>query len=309
MGLEQHTAAAVSAQLKEDARARAQDQRLVWGIPWGFNGLDQLTGGIHQGQLSLIAARPGVGKSFFVGQVAVHVAEYLNTPDGRSRYPNQVVKLVLCEMDEGSFQQRLICQRAKVNMKRVKAGRMTPEQHARFDRAADEIAALPIRYLDSPVSLDGTRKWLEQGPKCAWWCVDYVGIHPAGGGIDEGNPYRKVSFLSGGFRDIARYVAPGLLVCQLSRKAEAREDKRPQLADLRDSGNLEQDASGIVMAIYRPDIYLKTADVDRDMPKDAELLVLKARNSEIGTVNMFWSPTLPGFVDNSALSDDLEFDA
>lgn len=302
------TAAEVSDELLRRTAARRLEPRTVWGLPWGFNGLDTMTGGIHQGQMSLLAARPGVGKSFFAGQVAVNVAQYLMTPDGRERYPNQVVKLVLCEMDKESFQERLIVQRAKVNAKRVRSGRLNEEQWSRYQRAAKEISRLPIEYLDSPLSFEHTKRRIQEGSKCAWWCVDYIGIHPAGSGVDESNPYRKVSFLSGAFRDLARYIAPGLVVCQLSRKAEGREDKRPVLSDLRDSGNLEQDASGAVLAIYRSDMYVKVADEDRNDPKDAELLVLKQRNGEIGTVNLKWAPTLPGFVDMSQLVVDLEDD-
>ena len=96
----------VSRELIKHARARAADPRSIWGIPWGFSGLDALTGGIHLEEMTVTMARPGVGKTQFMGQIGLNVAEYLLTPEGKRLYPDQVVKLVLCEMSARSFQQR-----------------------------------------------------------------------------------------------------------------------------------------------------------------------------------------------------------
>lgn len=300
------TAATVTDALIRGMEQRAKDPRLVWGIPWGFNGLDRLTGGIHTEEMSILMARPGVGKSFFLGQVAIGVAKYLLSDDGRKRAPGAVVRLVLCEMSARQFQERLVCQAAGVHLRRVRAGRLTPAQQAAYREHARLIGDLPIEYLDAPLSLDDTTRWVTKGAPCAWWAVDYIGIHPAGDARLEAEQTRKVAYLSEGFRALARGHAPGLVLAQMNRDIEKRkpEERRPQLSDLRDSGRLEQDASGVVMGLYRPDLYTRVADEDLARPKAAELCVLKQRNGPIGTIELLWFPTMPGYVDTSDLFEE-----
>ncbi len=300
------TAREVSRELYKLERARASDPRTVWGLPYFSNGLNRLTGGAHKGEMSIIAARPGVGKSFFAAQNAVTMAEYLLTEEGQRRYPDHVVKLVLCEMSAANFQMRLACQRAKISQRRVMTGRIDSQQQARFEGALKDLAELPIEYKDDPSGFEDTRKWLEHGNPCAWFCVDHIGIHPAGNPGLESQPTARVGYLSKGFRSFCRYGPPGLLLAQLNREVEKTEDKRPMLSHLRNSGSLEEDASGFVGFLYRPDMYTKVPDEDVLRPKDAELIVAKQRNGPIGTVEMLWAPTLPGFVDESELADDLE---
>lgn len=296
----------VSRELWVLAKARVSDPRLVWGIPYFSAGLNGLTGGAHRGEMSIIAARPGVGKSFFVAQCAVAMAEYLLTDEGKRLHKDEVVKLVLCEMSAPNFQMRLACQRAKVSQRRVMTGKLTPEMQHRFEKALAELAELPIEYKDDPSGFEDTHQWLDRGSKTAWFAIDYIGIHPAGIPGLEAQQTAKVAFLSRGFRAYCRNGPPGLLIAQLNRDVEKAEDKRPMLSHLRDSGSLEQDASGIVGFIYRSDIYTKIPDEDRDIPRQCELIVAKQRNGPIGTVPMWWAPTLPGFVDESVLKEDME---
>jgi replicative DNA helicase len=92
---EKTTVEAVSRELVRMARAR--DRRTIWGIPWGFSELDKLTGGIHSEEMTVFMARPGIGKTQFMGQIALNVAEWLTTPEGKKRHPDTIVKLVLCD--------------------------------------------------------------------------------------------------------------------------------------------------------------------------------------------------------------------
>ena len=303
---QQHlNAETVSRDLAKRIRERRADPRKVWGIPWGFPGLDDLTGGIHPEEMTVLMARPGVGKTQFMGQVAMNVADYLTTADGKQRHPKQCVKLVLCEMSAESFQQRLVCQRAGVSMRRVREGRLTDEQLARYDAAAEAVARLPIYYLDEPSSLENTLKFLREDPKPAWFAVDYLGIHPAGPGRGNESQYARVSSLSSGFRDFCKRYAPGLILSQMNRDCEKREDTRPKLSDLRDSGSVEQDAWN-VMGLWREDLFLRVADEDRNRPKPASLLVLKQRQGPTGTVELLWTPTKMSFVDITKVVEDAE---
>ena len=295
----------VSRDLTRRVRERRADPRKVWGIPWGFPGLDDLTGGIHEEEMTVMMARPGVGKTNFMGQVAMNVADYLTTPDGRARFPKKVVKLVLCEMSAASFQQRLVCQKAGVSMRRVREGRLTDEQLARYDAAAEAVAKLPLHYLDEPTSLENTLKFLREDPKPAWFAIDYIGIHPLAPQMANESPWRRVSALSSGFRDFCKRVAPGLILAQMNRECEKREDTRPRLSDLRDSGNVEQDAWN-VMGLWREDVFSRVADEDRNRPKPASLLVLKQRNGPIGTVELLWVPTRMTFHDITNVVEEAE---
>ena len=142
---ERLTVEQVSRDLVKRARERAADPRKIWGIPWGFAGLDGLTGGIHSEEMTVLMARPGVGKTQFMGQTALQVAEYLMTPEGKRLHPNEVVKLVLCEMSAASFQQRIVCYKANVGQRKVREGTLSRESLARYEEAAESHCAPAYR--------------------------------------------------------------------------------------------------------------------------------------------------------------------
>ena len=302
---EQLTVEQVSRDLVKQARERAADPKTIWGIPWGFPGLDALTGGIHREEMTVLMARPGVGKTAMMGQVALQVAEWLQTPEGKREHPGEVVKLVLCEMSALSFQQRILCYKAKVSSRRVREGRMTPEKQRDYEVAAEAIAGLPIEYLDHPSSLEETLRWLETGNKPAWFAVDYIGIHPLGPKFAGVGQWQKVTTLSQGFREVCKSLAPGLVLAQMNRDFSKRQDPRPQLVDLRDSGSLEQDAWN-VLALHREDALYAVNSEDMNRPKDATLFVLKHRNGPLGPVEMKWIPLAGAYVDVSDLAKKLE---
>ena len=299
---EQLTVKQVSRDLVKQARERAADPRKIWGIPWGLPGLDILTGGIHSEEMTVMMARPGVGKTAMMGQVALNVAEWLKTPEGQRRNPNQVVKLVLCEMSAHSFQERIVCYKAKVGSRTMREGQLTRQQMAQFEQAAQEIAELPIEYLDTPSSLEDTTTWLSSGKKPAWFAVDYIGIHPLSQRT-EASQYVKVSSLARGFRETCKSLAPGLILAQMNRECEKREDPRPRLSDLRDSGNLEQDAWN-VMGLHREDIFSAITEEDQTRAKTAQIYVLKHRRGPLGRVELHWMPTAGAFFDVSQLTGE-----
>lgn len=292
-------------------RERAKSPAKVWGLPWGFPGLDEITGGMHTGNngLAILMARPGVGKSFFLGQVAVSVARYLLTDEGQQRYPDRAVKLVLAEMTAESFQERMVCAMAGVSQRNVRSGFLTPAQRRLYEDAARELVNLPIEYLDDSTCFADTRRFLlREGQDMAFFGVDYLGIHPGSGNhYVDNDDYKRVNFLSAGFREITKSVAPGLVLAQMNRNVESstRKDKRPMLSDIRDSGKVEQDA-GVIMGLYRPDLYLDVPDSEKRRPKPAELTVIKHRNGPLGTVELLWCPDMPGFTDISEVIDEVQ---
>jgi replicative DNA helicase len=258
--------------------------------------------------MSLLMARPGVGKSLFAGQVALSAAQWLKEGEGAQRLPGHVVKIVLCEMTKEAFQDRMACALAGVNQRRVRSGFLTAEQLQSYHLALDVVADLPLEYLDDTSSLTETTNFIRRGNKPAWWLLDYIGNHPSGNERIDNEDYRRVSYVSSGLRELTKHFCPGLVVVQMNRSVESsmRKDKRPMLSDLRDSGKLEQDASGVVMGLYRPDIYAEIPAEERSRPKQAELVVLKQRNGPVGTVELMWLPQKPGWADVSEVVDELE---
>lgn len=302
------TAKEISETLVARMEERTRDPGTVWGVPYFSKGLNALTGGAHRGEMSLLGARTSVGKSFFLAQNALSVAHWLKTAEGQKRCPNAVVKLVLREMSAAQFQQRLIVQTALVSDRKVRQGRLSFTDQRKYRQAAHEVGELPIEYEDNPKGLAQTLTWLDEGAPCAWFGVDYIGILPTGFKDLDGNQYRRVGYLSEGFRDYCLHGPPGLILAQLNRQIEMRkpEERKPQLSDFRDSGTLEQDASGVILTLFRPDLYSRVSDEEASRPKPAELAVLKQRNGPIGVIEMQWVPNLPGFVDVSDVVDDIE---
>jgi replicative DNA helicase len=292
---EQLTVKQVSRDLIKTARERAADPRKVWGIPYGLRDLDALTGGIHEEEMTILMARPGVGKTALMGQVALSIAEWLRTPEGERRHPNQVVKIVECEMSAHSFQERIVCLKAHVGARKMREGMLTKEDLERFEIAAMEIAELPIEYLDAPSSLENTLDWLKLGNKTAWWACDYIGIHPLSPRQDPGQ-YIRVSEISKGFREFCKHHAPGMVLSQMNRDCEKREDPRPKLSDLRDSGSLEQDGWNI-FGLHRDDTLTTASDVNQDKIKPADLYVIKHRRGPLGRVRLNWVPNAGAFFD------------
>jgi replicative DNA helicase len=295
----------VSHDLVTQARARAKDPKKIWGIPWGFSGVDALTGGIQREEMTVLFARTSVGKTQLLGQVSLNVADWLQTAEGKRQYPDHVVKLVLCEGSAMTFQQRIVCNKARVSSRKVREGSLSAAGLRAYEEAAEEIADLPIEYLDHPSSLEETIRWLSSGKKAAWFAVDYIGIHPVGS--VQTNQWAAVTALSKGFREFCKRVAPGLILAQMNRDFSKRQDPRPQLTDLRDAGSLEQDAWN-VFGLHREDALYAVNTEDINRPKDATLFVLKQRNGPTGPVEMKWIPLAGAFVDVSDLANKLEED-
>lgn len=302
------------------ARERKANPRQVWGIPWGLNsksgrvgGLDKLTGGIQRHEMSVLMARPGVGKTALLAQVTQSVAGWLRDIDThadaneRKRYAGKRAKLVLCEMTAEQFQGRLQAFIANVSERRIREGRVTEEMLYRYEMAADTLRDLPIDYLDNPVSIEDTEKFLRAGDDCAWFAVDYIGIHPVGPRASGASTTQSLNFLSASFRRMCKEIAPGLVLAQMNREVEHREDTRPRLSDLKDSGQIEADAAN-VFALHRDDVFQRIPDHERNQPKRATLHVLKQRSGPLGDIPLLWAPTRGRFQDISQVHEDAASD-
>lgn len=259
------------------ASAAERGDRLS-GLSTGFYRLDGKLGGLHNGDLTIVAARPGMGKTSFVLDVAQNVAQ-------REILPRHGVAVFSCEMPKEQIAMRMMCSRGRVDLGKYRQGFLSDRDWTNLTSATAELRDLPI-YVDdssSPTVLElrGKLRRLmaekqNQGVKIVLAVVDYIQLMTGHGTNRE----QEVSSISRGLKRLAKELRiPVIALSQLNRAVETRgsKDKRPGLADLRESGAIEQDADNIIF-IYRDDYY----DPDTDKRGVAELNVAKQRNGPTG---------------------------
>ncbi|HXF56787.1 MAG TPA: replicative DNA helicase [Actinomycetota bacterium] len=251
------------------------------GIPTGFVDLDELLSGLQPGNLIIVAARPGVGKSSFVTNVARNVAV-----DGTP------VAMFSLEMSRFEIGMRLLCAEARVPWDRVRAGRVAAEEWTRIVEAAEVLHEAPLYIVDSGnltiVDIRAKARRLKSSPGgLGLVIVDYLQL--MSGHQRTENRQQEVAEISRSLKLLAKELdLPVLAVSQLNRNPETRADKRPQLSDLRESGSLEQDAD-IVMFIHRED------SDDPAVKGRADIIVAKHRNGPTATVALTFLPHLTLF--------------
>lgn len=263
--------------------ANRDDGALGLGIPTGLAQLDELTTGLHPGELTLIAGRPGMGKTSLALCVARNIA-YVGWEDGREsgkdtyRY---VVPFYSIEQPRDQILMRLSCIDGAIDSIRLRRGDLTGVEWQDFVGACARLRTLPVYLDDKPLTVARLRTDLRKlkiqaeaaKKKLAAAVVDYLQLMKGEGKDDN----ERISGISGGLKELSKEAEiPIIALCQLNRAVEKQEDKRPGLSDLRGSGSLEQDADNIIF-VYRDDYYR-----ERDEPPDceAELIVAKQRNGK-----------------------------
>ena len=249
----------------------------VKGISTGFSKLDEMTGGMHGGDLFILAARPSMGKTALALNIAQHVAL-------RNKQTAAVFSL---EMSKESLLTRMLCAAARVDSQRFRAGYLTQEERRKLNQALHELVESPLYIDDTPglhlmdMHAKLRRLQAERG-KIGLVIVDYLQLMSGRGRFENRN--QEVSALSRGMKLLAKELnVPMMVLSQLSRAVETRQgDHRPQLSDLRESGSIEQDAD-LVGFIFREEVYNRDRE---DLKGLAELIVAKQRNGPVGTVNL-----------------------
>ena len=257
----------------------------VTGVPTGFIDLDYRTSGLQPSDLILIAARPSMGKTAFV----LNIADYIAV---RRQKTCLIFSL---EMSKEQLVNRMLAMESNVDSQKLRTGTLTD---ADWDAVVEGIATIGNSKLvidDTPgISIMELRSKcrkikLEHGLDIVM--IDYLQLM-TGSGKTSDNRQQEISEISRSLKALARELnAPVIALSQLSRACETRTDHRPMLSDLRESGAIEQDAD-VVMFLYRDDYYNK----DTDTPNVAEVIIAKQRNGPIGTVNLGWWPELTRFV-------------
>jgi replicative DNA helicase len=245
------------------------------GVPSGFSDLDKMTSGFQGGDMVLIAARPSMGKTTFVLNLAQHAA----LREGKS------IAIFSLEMSKEQLAYKLLCAEANVDMLRLRTGNLDDKDWERIARASGPLAAAKI-YIDDTAGVSVMdmrskcrRLKLEHGIDMI--IIDYLQLMSGSG---QESRQQEVSEISRSIKAIAKEMhCPVLALSQLSRAPEQRADHRPMLSDLRESGSIEQDAD-LVMFLYRDEYYNKETE-DKNM---AECIIAKQRNGPTGTVKLAW---------------------
>jgi replicative DNA helicase len=258
--------------------ALLQRGQRITGLATHYTDLDEMTSGLQRSDLVIIAARPSMGKTAFV----MNIAENASIED------QQVVGVFSLEMSREALLMRLLCSQARVDAHKMRTGSLWQDDTKKVVRAMEQLAHAPIFIDDTPgISLSEMRakaRRLKQSQgKLDLLIVDYLQLMSGGGKRFE-NRTQEVSAISRGLKALAKELSvPVIALSQLSRAPESRGgDHRPQLADLRESGSIEQDAD-LVMFIFREEVYKQD---DPELQGRAEIIISKQRNGPIGRVKM-----------------------
>jgi replicative DNA helicase len=257
----------------------------VKGTSTGFYKLDEMTGGLHGGELFILAARPSMGKTALALNIAQHAAVKLN----------QTVAIFSLEMSKESLLTRMLCAAARVDSHRFRAGYLNADERRRLQVAASELVNAPLFIDDTAgvhlMDMHAKLRRLQSERKLGLVIVDYLQLMTGRGRFENRN--QEVSALSRGMKLLSKEMnVPMLVLSQLSRAPETRQgDHRPQLSDLRESGSIEQDAD-LVAFIFREEVYKRDRE---DLRGTAELLVAKQRNGPVGVVNLVFLHHLTKF--------------
>jgi replicative DNA helicase len=258
-----------------------QAEGAVTGVPSGFPDLDHLTAGFQRSDLIVLAGRPSMGKTSLVLNFVQHAAIDSGTP----------VALFSLEMSKESIVQRLLCAEGQVDSSRLRRGKLTEQEYMQLATAAGHLNTAPIWIDDTPaitaLELRAKARRLRAEVDLGLIVVDYLQLMR---GPRSENRVQEISAISGALKAVAKELdVPVIAISQLSRAPEQRTDHRPQLADLRESGAIEQDAD-LVLFIYRPEVYERDepAPEGESFEGKADLIIGKQRNGPTGTVKLYF---------------------
>ncbi|XHW02914.1 replicative DNA helicase [Streptococcus dysgalactiae subsp. equisimilis] len=258
---------------------RSNNNTQITGIATGFYDFDKLTTGLHADQLIILAARPAMGKTAFALNIAQNVATK----------SNKAVAVFSLEMGAESLVERMLASEGTIESHHIRTGQLTVEEWQRLIYAQGELAEAPI-FIDDTAGVKITdirsraRRLSQETDGLGLIVIDYLQLIQ---GSRSDNRQQEVSEISRQLKILAKELkVPVIALSQLSRSVEQRQDKRPIMSDLRESGSIEQDAD-IVAFLYRDDYYTDKSD---DQPESnlTELIIKKNRHGSLGTVNLYF---------------------
>ncbi|STY44736.1 Replicative DNA helicase [Listeria grayi] len=265
----------------------------ITGIPTGFNELDKMTAGFQRNDLIIVAARPSVGKTAFALNIAQNVATKTD----------ENVAIFSLEMGAEQLVMRMLCAEGNINAQNLRTGALTSDDWQKLTIAMGTLSNSGIYIDDTPgVRVNEIRskcRRLKQETGLGMIVIDYLQLI-AGSGRGGENRQQEVSEISRSLKALARELeVPVIALSQLSRSVEQRQDKRPMMSDIRESGSIEQDAD-IVAFLYREDYYDREGENDGTI----EIIIAKQRNGPVGDVKLAFVKEYNKFVNLEIRYDD-----
>lgn len=292
-------------------KAQARGGRIS-GVPSGFTDLDSLLGGLQPSDLLILAGRPGMGKSSLATNIAFHAAHlWMQDVAGGAEVPRGApVLLFSLEMAAQQLSARILSEQTEIEMWKIRNGKFTDGEWEKFVLTMQDLSTLPL-YIDdtggiSIAQIAARARRLKREKQIGLLVIDYLQLIEASRRAE--NRVQEITEVTKGLKTLAKELnVPVLALSQLSRGVDARDDKRPVLSDLRESGSIEQDAD-VVMFIYREEYYLKTREPDPATPEHAkwaekcerafrraEVLVEKHRHGATNRIELFFDDRFTRF--------------
>ncbi|MEO0131389.1 MAG: replicative DNA helicase [candidate division WOR-3 bacterium] len=257
-----------------------QERGAVTGIQTGFAKLDQLTSGFQAGDLIIIAGRPSSGKTALALNIATYAADWMRRP----------VAIFSLEMTQETLIERILCAEAQLSFQKLRRGGLEQEEWIRLTSAVERLQNLPI-YIDDSAAMKvleikaKARRLAAEMGDLGIIFIDYLQLIEPQYRSHQKSRQQEITEISRALKGLAKELnVPVVAISQLSRLPERRQDKRPQLADLRESGAIEQDAD-LVLLLYRPEIY-EEFQARPEYQGWAEIIIAKQRNGPQGTIRV-----------------------
>mgnify|MGYP001202908374 CR=1 FL=1 len=319
---------AITSAIKMAEAAYKRDDRLA-GTTTGLIDLDSKLGGLHSSDLIILAGRPSMGKTALATTVAYNASKYFQATD-KLQDKGKKVAFFSLEMSEEQLATRLLAEKARINSHEIRTGRLNEEEFDKLMSCTEQLKGLPLMIDDSPaLTIAAIRTRCRRLARASrntqhnglgLIVIDYLQLLDPGRRNQNENRVQEISAISRGLKALAKDLdVPVLALSQLSRAVEQREDKRPQLSDLRESGSIEQDAD-VVMFVYRDEYYLEKKmpqetnfesgelfqqklnkwqnDMD-EVHNKAEVIVGKQRHGPVGKVLLHFQPEFTHFGNHS----------
>lgn len=273
----------------EQIEERCANKGSLMGVSTGFYDLDTYTSGLQKSDLLILAARPSMGKTAFCLNIVTHVA---------LREQKSVLVFSL-EMGKEQLVLRMLCAEAEIDAQKIRTGEMGNHDFSKLTQAMGKLGDAPIYIDDTPgmtvmeMRAKARKIQMESGGDLGLIVIDYLQLMQGSSGSsgNEANRAQEISAISRGLKGLARELrVPVMALSQLSRAVESRQDKRPMLSDLRESGAIEQDAD-LVMFIYRDEYYNK----ESERPGTADIIIAKQRNGPVGDISLLFQNSITRF--------------
>jgi len=330
-GLADFSSALKGALLMAEAAHRREGQ--LAGVTTGLLDLDRKLGGLHPSDLLILAGRPSMGKTALATNIAFNAAKYC-IDEADDQHKGKAIAFFSLEMSAEQLATRILAERVEVSSHKIRTGELSNEEFDRMLVQSQDLNRIPLHIDDTPaltVSAMRTRcRRLARQHGLSLVVVDYLQLMSAGKMSSGDSRVQEVSAITRGLKALAKELdVPVIALSQLSRAVEQREDKRPQLSDLRESGSIEQDAD-VVMFVFREQYYLERAEPMRRAEENedkylerhqgwqdrcekahnvAEVIVAKQRHGPIGTVRLFFDGNYTRFgnLENSDVPEGPDF--